>query len=139
MFRNGILPGKPVIGVNLDETQANDDDLADLKLFPQLQSLSIDETRITDAGLVHIKPLTSLTELSLDDTGIGDAGIAHLNGLVNLRKLTLAHTKVTDAGLVSLEGFEAPEDAIAHGDEDHGRRARPLEGSDSTGVAFPRP
>jgi Leucine-rich repeat (LRR) protein len=106
VFQDGIAPDKPVIGVDLDETHATDDDLAHLEVFPRLQSLSLDETQVTDVGLVHLERLTNLTDLDLDETTIGDAGLAHLKGLVNLRKLTLTHTRVTDAGLAHLKGLK---------------------------------
>ncbi len=106
VFQDGIAPDKPVIGVDLDETQATDDALLHLESFPRLQSLSLDETQVTDAGLVHLEKLTSLTDLDLDETTIGDAGLAHLKGLVNLRKLTLTHTRVTDAALAHLKDMK---------------------------------
>ena len=90
VFRDETSFDRPVIGVNLDETQATDDVLVHLKRFPRIQSLTLDETRVTDAGLANLVQLTSLTDISLDETATTDAGLAHLSGLVNLRKLTLA-------------------------------------------------
>jgi hypothetical protein len=103
IFWDETVPERPVIGVDLDETQATDDDLANLKSFPHLQALSIDGTPITDAGLAHLAKLTSLASLSMDNTAIGDAGLAHLAGLKNLRKLSLDGTAITGAGLVHLK------------------------------------
>lgn len=91
VFRSGTLPDQPVIEIDLDDTQATDDDLAHLEHFPHLQGLTLEETRITDAGLAHIEKLTNLTDLCLDETAVGDAGLTHVKRLVNLRKLSLDH------------------------------------------------
>ena len=106
VFRDGIEPGKPVIGVNLDETRPTTTTWPVSSSFHTSNRCPSRRPRITDAGLAHIETLTSLTELSLDNTGISDAGIAHLKGLVNLRKLTLVHTKVTGDGLVHLKDLK---------------------------------
>ena len=106
VFRDETQPDRPVIGVDLDETEIDDQGLSNLKGLTDLQSLSMDGTPITDAGLVNLKGLTSLTDLSLDNTVVGDAGLAQLEGLKNLQKLSLDRTRVTDVGLSHLKGLK---------------------------------
>jgi hypothetical protein len=56
---DGKDPSRPVIGINLDSTPVTDDDLMNLKTFPQLRVLSLNQTPISDTGLEHIKGLTA--------------------------------------------------------------------------------
>ncbi len=49
-------PGKPVIEVDLMDTQVTDAGLGHLAMFPHLQSLNLYNTKVTDAGLEHVKP-----------------------------------------------------------------------------------
>ena len=106
VFQDETQPDRPVISVDLDETEIDDAGLSNLKGLTRLQLLSIDGTRITDIGLANLKGLTSLTDLSLDNTEIGDAGLAQLDGLKNLQKLSLDRTRVSDDGLRHLKGMK---------------------------------
>jgi hypothetical protein len=82
-------PGRPVVGVDLDETRVTDNDLVRLQGLPRLRALSLNSTNIGDAGLKNLRGLTSLEELALSATDVTDAGLAHLRGLSNLRTLDL--------------------------------------------------
>jgi internalin A len=96
-------PGKPVVGVNLDESKVTDNDLKQLKEFKKLQTLSLDSTKITDAGLKELKEITSLQALSLNGTKVTDNGLKELKELKNLKSLAVAGTAVTDAGVKELK------------------------------------
>src|ERR1017187_10207282 len=69
--------GKPVVMIDLSNTEATDDDLARLKEFTRLEELLLRRTAITDAGLVHLKGFANLRELDLAKTKITDAGLAN--------------------------------------------------------------
>ena len=98
-------PGKPVIDVDLGNSQVTDAGLVHLKGLPQLQSLCLYGTQVTDAGLVHLKGLTRLQSLNLATPQVTDAGLVHLEGLTQLQSLVVGGTQVTDAGLVHLKGL----------------------------------
>ena len=86
--------------------QANDDDLALVKMLPKVTQLNLRNTSITDKGLANIAGFIALTQLHLDGTGITDAGLVHLKGLAALDYLNLYNTAVTDDGLKSLDGLK---------------------------------
>jgi hypothetical protein len=99
-------PGKPVIAVDLRGKEVTDEDLEQLKHFPQLQKLDLSVTKITDAGLATVGGLTQLQGLDLSGTQITDEGLQHLKGLKQLRTLKLnLLDHVTDAGLDHLKGM----------------------------------
>lgn len=102
--RDDALPGKPVVKVNLQATNAKDADLAGLKDLKSLKTLYLGYgTQTTDVGLAKLKTLTTLEELYLPETQITDAGIPALKSLINLRKLGLQSCKgITDKSVPSL-------------------------------------
>ena len=102
-------PGKPIIGVDLEETKVTDAGLVRLKGLTSLKELYLSTTEATDAGLEHLKGLTSLETLYLADTQVTDAGLVHLKGLTNLQTLILDGTETTDAGLAHLKGLTSLE------------------------------
>lgn len=113
-----------VIEIDLSRTRV--DDLAPLKLLPNLrvlnctnaplsgadfealanlhalETLYLDGTELDDDGLAQLRGLTSLKALYLGRTKIDDAGLSNLRGLRGLTSLSLANTAVTDAGLAPL-------------------------------------
>jgi len=126
----------PVIGVEISNPATTDADLAHLKEFPHLQSLTV-AGKFTDAGLAHLAGLTELQTLELASAKMTDAGLAHLKPLVKLQVLRLHGLKVTDAGLVHLLPLEGLltldlRGAVPrpHRDQDHGRRLGPPEDPD---------
>lgn len=52
--------GRPIVSVDLTQTDVADADLLLLKALTCLQRLYLNSTRVTDAGLQHLKGLTSL-------------------------------------------------------------------------------
>jgi Leucine-rich repeat (LRR) protein len=98
-------PGKPVIGVDLSETEVTDAGLVHLNGLTNLQTLGLSNTEVTGDGLIHLKEVTGLQELYLYGTQVTDAGLEHLKGLTSLQGLNLGDTTVTDVGLVHLKGL----------------------------------
>src|SRR5215813_12597420 len=70
--RDGKLPGKPVVAVDLGSTKVVDADLKELKELKSLQSLGLGVTEVTDTGLKELKELKDLTSLNLGGTRITD-------------------------------------------------------------------
>jgi internalin A len=106
--RDETLPGRPVVEVDLIETNAQDSDLKILKELKGLQHLYLSDTPITDAGLKDLKELKELQTLFLDGTKITDAGLKELKELKELKGLKtlfLWETQITDAGLKELKGL----------------------------------
>jgi len=104
VIRDEAAPGKPVVSVDLNHTNAAD---ADLKLLPtmkHLQSLDLSwTTDITDVGMKEVAQLKHLQSLSLMRTAVTDAGMKEVARLKHLQLLDLCNTKVTDAGLKDLD------------------------------------
>lgn len=94
---------RPIISIDLEESQVQDDDLRYLGGLTHLRRLDLEETRITDEGLKHLRGLTSLEYLDLEETKITDEGLRHLEGLKNLRMLDLDDTQVSSAGIRTLQ------------------------------------
>jgi|GEM_PF-444391 len=91
---------KNLVGVNLIDCGAGDEDLALLASIPTLKKLSVSGAKITDAGVEHISKMTGLVELVLQNTDATNAGIAKLVALKNLRLLNLQRTSyMTDDAL----------------------------------------
>jgi hypothetical protein len=88
-------------GIELDHTDAEDEDIARLRGLP-LGALYVRGTRLTDAGMAHVQTMHDLTVLDLSETRITDLGLARLGELSQLQSLFLDGTGVTDSGLESL-------------------------------------
>ena len=124
------LGGGYVWRVDLNGTDATDNDFAQLKLLTELHALSANETRVTSRGLAHLEGLNNLVSLdlgltqitdeglrylgdlprlkilNLQGTHIGDAGVAHLRNLTSLEHLDLSHTQISDAALAHLASMD---------------------------------
>ena len=87
--RDDKAEGKPVVGVNLSETQVRDAGLKELKDLKNLQWLDLRWTSVTDAGLKELKDLKNLKFLNLRQTQVTDAGLKELKDLKNLQGLDL--------------------------------------------------
>ena len=72
-------PGKPVITVDLRQTEVTDAGLEHLKRLPRLESLNLTRTKVTDAGMQHLEGLTTLRTLGLFGTHVTDAGLVYLD------------------------------------------------------------
>jgi hypothetical protein len=103
---DGTKKGKPVYGVDLDNTKISDADLKELAPFKQLELLAFNSTPITDAGLKELAGFTKLRVQYLNKTTIGDAGLKKLAALKQLQELYLSSTQVGDAGLKELGGLQ---------------------------------
>ncbi|HEV8061941.1 MAG TPA: hypothetical protein VGP68_18830 [Gemmataceae bacterium] len=101
-----LYPASTIVGVDLHQTQVMDEDLLQLKAFPNLRTLNLYGTHITDAGLENLVPLRGLQTLRLANTEVTDAGLQSLQKLPDLRELGLTHTKVTDQGLATLANMK---------------------------------
>lgn len=95
-----------VVGVDLANRQVDDDDLAKLANWEEIESLSLAGTPITDDALVHIRTLARLERLDLSGTKIGSRAVESVARLDNLRELNLAGVKLDDAGAAPLVGLE---------------------------------
>src|SRR5437773_1167663 len=71
--------GKPIVEVDLGNTEVPDAGLKELKEFKSLESLIAG--KVTDAGLKELKELGSLQRLGLDASPVTDAGLKELNEL----------------------------------------------------------
>ncbi len=80
-----------------------DDELAQIKKLPHLDTLDLISTNISDEGLAALEELPSIRTLALSRTAITDAGLEHLTALPNLRVLLLYRTHISDAGLETLK------------------------------------
>ena len=79
--------------------------LAHLKFVPKLQKLKLCSP-ITDEGLTCLKFVPDLKELHMHGCRkITDAGLLHVGNLKQLRYLDIAATKIGDAGLAHLCGL----------------------------------
>lgn len=96
-------PQRPVVGIDLEKSKVNDDDLALLQFFPNLQSLNLAKTSVSEAGLVNIKDLTKLRSLNLNDTQVIGQGLANLGGLRNLEVLELKNDRITGRELIYIK------------------------------------
>jgi hypothetical protein len=91
---------KPVVAVRLRLTKVTDDDLKELKAFPQLADLNLSDTKVTDAGLKELKELKQLATLNLSATQITDAGLKDLQDFKQLQSLSLYNNpQLTDAAV----------------------------------------
>jgi hypothetical protein len=79
-----------------------DEDLALLRNFPDVVSLSLNSTSIGDAGMKHVTCLKKLERLDLFQTQVGDEGLKPISAMRSLTWLPMGRTKVTDVGLAHL-------------------------------------
>ena len=96
-----------IVKVNLQGTEATDDDLKLIGRLSGLDSLNLSQTKIGAGSLAPLGGLRSLRLLSLADTGIGDDDLAHVGRLTGLVSLDLSGTAVGDAGLEHLRSLSA--------------------------------
>ncbi len=100
-----MLPGRPIVQIDLHETGVTNADLAILKGLKELRFLDLRLTKITDEGVARLKNLTGLQTLNLFRTQLSDEGLAQLRKLTLLQTLLIGGTQVTDAGLSYLKPF----------------------------------
>ena len=91
--------------LDLSQTPADDEAMANIARFPQLKWLNLWATQIDDKGMKHLAGLTRLAWLNFDNTRIGNEGIKHLVGLKALKTLNLRQTDIDDTGLEQLKSL----------------------------------
>ena len=93
--------------VNLDlGPEMTDRAMEHLRFVPKLLTLSLSCGRITDDGLVNLQHVPGLAKLNMHGCRkITDAGLFHVGKLKQLRHLDIAATKIGDAGLAHLCGL----------------------------------
>lgn len=114
--------------LDLNESFANDDGLAKVAPFKNLETLLVWQTDVTDAGLAvvgelpklnklqlkalgdvtdagmdHVAKATMLVDLDLSESGVTDEGLAKLHGLKNLTTLNVANTAITEDGIDAIK------------------------------------
>ena len=114
--------------LDLNESFANDDGLAKVALFKNLETLLVWQTDVTDEGLAvigklpklkklqlkalgdvtddgmdHVAKAATLVDLDLSESGVTDEGLAKLHGLENLTTLNVANTAITEDGLNAIK------------------------------------
>jgi hypothetical protein len=88
-----------VIGVQLLNSPATDEDLQLLVGVPNAERVWLSKTKVTDRGIEYLHACRKLKFLALEDTSVTDAGVAQLTDLAGLESLSLSGTKVTDASI----------------------------------------
>lgn len=105
-----------------DGKRTTNDDLAIIKKYPLVHSLTMRGCQVTDAGLVHLKDMPGLTYLTLDEMAISNDGLAHLVGHPKLVDLTVSCPKVSGEGikrLTNLTSLNVPKSAFTDADLVH--------------------
>src|SRR5438094_571835 len=85
--RDDKLPGKPVIGVDLNGPQVTDADLKELADLKQLTTLWLNGTGVTDAGLKELADLKQLTSLWVNGTQVTGEGARELQAALPKLKI----------------------------------------------------
>jgi hypothetical protein len=88
--------------LDLTESYINDDDMAGLGQFPDLEQLYLCQTSISANGLRHAQGLKKLMTLNLALTKVGNQGLKQIERLTSLEELTLTCTNIDDRGLEHL-------------------------------------
>jgi hypothetical protein len=102
------LPDLANVGeLRLNRTKITDKGLRRLLACERLECLDVSHTPISDVGLSAIAELGELTNLSLSGTKITDDGLKHLRRLKKLRHLNLDYTQIGDEGLKCLRDTTA--------------------------------
>lgn len=96
-----------ITALNLTAMILEDDDVAVLSRFPNLQKLNLTATFVTDKGMSTLAELTQLTELSVQECRVTNEGIAELSALPKLETLNVAFSDVTPDGLDVLKDCSA--------------------------------
>jgi Leucine rich repeat len=86
-------------GLELEGTNARDEDLVHIAHLSKLTGLHLGSTRITDRGMSQLDQLANLEGLNLENTAITDDGLQHIRGLKKLRNLNVENTRITDLSI----------------------------------------
>ena len=105
IHRDDKLPGHPVVGVDLSETQVTDADLKGLAALTNLTDLHLGHTKITNAGLKHLAGCKELTKLSTS-LHMTNAGLKELANIKKLSSLKVCTRYVTNDGIKDLAALK---------------------------------
>jgi len=116
-FRNAVSPAwlrqlvgeeyfENIIHIDLNDTQANDDDLQVISRCHELTFLMLKGTAVTDLGTPNLRGLKNLRSLILSDTKITDAAIEDVAQVPLLGTLRISETAVTDGGVAKLRAHK---------------------------------
>lgn len=84
--QNGwVTAEEAAAGINLDRSKVTDSDLAVLKNFKNVYSVSLKNTAITDAGLLHLKAMPALTVANLEGTAVSEEARRELESFLTRR------------------------------------------------------
>jgi uncharacterized membrane protein len=81
-----------LVALNLSKMPINDNDLALLTKFENLETLNLNQTNVTGKGLASLKSLKKLQSISLVGIKINEQAITDLCTLPNLKKIYLWNT-----------------------------------------------
>jgi uncharacterized membrane protein len=95
--------GNRLVRLRLAGQPVRDQDIENLKYFPNLTRLNLEQTTIGDSGLKHLIALPQLQYLNLYGTQVTDEGIAQLADCKELKVLYLWKTKVSEEGIATLQ------------------------------------
>ncbi len=89
--------------IQLFRTDIDNDSLAVLAKFPELEQIRCGQTRVGDAGLEHLRSMTRLRAIDLSDcNSVSSAGVEALSGLPNLKFLKVWGPQINDRTLDSI-------------------------------------
>ncbi len=91
-----------VVAADLSYCHLRDEEVALLRHFPALRTLTLSTTWTTDAGLRLLGGLRELRSIDLGATRAGDAAASWLGKLPLLERANLSETTISDAGLAML-------------------------------------
>jgi hypothetical protein len=99
-------PRTPVLSVRFGcHSNVTDEQLAQLRKYPELEELDILSDKITDDGLDVLKDLGKLKKVRLNSGKITDKGVERLKSLPVIEDLVLFRTPVTPDGLAHLKSI----------------------------------
>ncbi|MGE0536601.1 MAG: hypothetical protein AB7O68_16645 [Pirellulales bacterium] len=97
------LESLPLEAIALTETLVDDNGLAVIASFSQLEELYLSRTLITDQGIDLVAHLPRLRKLSLAGTSIGNASVQHLRRITSLESLDLMGTAIDSGDVLALQ------------------------------------
>jgi hypothetical protein len=126
-----MRPFDSVWYVDLNGTDATDEDVKQIAVFLNIRKLDLGETRITHHCLYHLRGLPNLAWIHLNRSQISDAGLEYVALLPALEYLDLDDTEVTDTCLIYLKqcarlnGVRLGGTHVTHAGIDDLRRSKP--------------
>jgi hypothetical protein len=94
---------REVKSIDLQNSDATNDLVAELSAIGTLEQLGLSQTRIDDRALPYVARLSQLKALDIGFSSITNEGLIHLAPLKDLVVLDLSVTKIDDDGLPALQ------------------------------------